>query len=236
MLQKSRGLILKLISFSDKQKIARVFTEDFGARSMLFSSVGKTGKAMLALLQPLQHCELVFFLKPEGMDSLRQASAVYVYQHLTSDPIKRLQAMFMSEVLYRCLHHHGEDPELYHFTLESLHNCDGQAGVNPDEHLFWLLELSRHMGFFPEDNYSPERKFFNPAEGGFVTVSSSRLNVIFSERESFLLHTMLEQEQLPSMSKEERSGLLALLLALFAAHVPGWKELKSPEILAEIIR
>lgn len=236
MLQKSRGIVLKIIPFSDRQKIARIFTEDFGARSMLFGTGGKTGKAMLALLQPLQHCELIFFSKPEGIDALRQASSAHVYTHLTHDPIKRLQAMFMSEVLYRCLHHHGEDSELYLFTLDSLCSFDAGNGVQPDEHIHWLLELSRRMGFYPEDNFDEQRRYFNPSEGVFVSGSQGRLSPVYSEQESRLFHMLLSEGMLPPLNREERSRLLALIIALFAAHVPGWKDLKSPEILAEIIR
>lgn len=235
MLQKSRGIVLKLIPYSDKQKIARIFTEDFGARSMLFSTGGKTGKGMLALLQPLQHGEFVFFSKPEGMDSLRQAASSHIYLNISTNPVKRLQAMFMSEVLYRCLHHHGEDPDLYAFTFEALVAFDKHRALDPDAHLQWLLDLSRPLGFFPEDNYSTERKYFSPAEGCFVSASSGHLNRIFSERESYLLHTLIEQGALPDLNREERNDLLSLLLALYSAHVPGWKELKSPEILAEIM-
>jgi DNA repair protein RecO (recombination protein O) len=235
MLHKNRGIILKLTSFSDKQKIVRVFTEDFGARSMLFHTGGKNGKALLSLMQPMQHCDLLFFSKSEGMDSLRQASPVWVYTNLTRDPIKRLQALFLSEVLYRCLHHHGEDAELYRFTLSSLCALDEGTSSHPDDHLFWLMEFCRRLGFYPENNFDAHNKYFSPQDGCFVSAFPAGKGIPNSEKESYLLHTLITQGSIPSVSREERNNLLTLILSHYAAHVPSWRDLKSPEILSELL-
>jgi DNA repair protein RecO (recombination protein O) len=234
MLQKSRGIVLRLIPYSDRQKIVRVFTEDFGSRSMVFGTGGKTGKAMLSLLQPLQACDLVFFMKPEGLDSLRQTQASFVYQRLFSEPLKRMQAMFMSEVLYRCLHHHGEDPDLFQFVFDSLKAFDEEPQMHADYHLYWLLSLSAKLGFYPENNFSETSCRFNPVEGHFTSALSLQSQQTLPLFESRCMHQLLNHEPLAPMSREQRNAVLEGILALYAAHVPSWQELKSLEVLREI--
>jgi recombinational DNA repair protein (RecF pathway) len=54
-LQKTRGILLRVLPFNDKNRIAKIYTEHFGLRTFIVSaSSSKTSRQKTALLQPLQ--------------------------------------------------------------------------------------------------------------------------------------------------------------------------------------
>jgi DNA repair protein RecO (recombination protein O) len=236
MYRKTRGLVLRVLPFSDKQRILKMFTEELGVQSFLIGS--SKNKHQAVLYQPLQLLNMV--VKP-GADSLgrvKEAQAEYIYKSINLHPLKRLVGMLLSEIYYNVLQHQPEDEELFSTIRSALIDLDNQETLSPDFHLLHLLDLSGQLGFIPENNYSETCCFFD-AENGLFTSSVSNVHGVQTNRHlCYLFHQLLNKHALPdeelNLSRSERKQLLELILKLYHYHTPNFKELKSLEVIYEL--
>lgn len=242
MYEKSNGIVLQLTPFSDSQKVVRIFTRNFGTRAFLVTVHGKSraGRSASALYRPMQELDLVFKkLQPDQLGRIKEVEAAYLFSHLHEEPNKRLIALFLSELLYRVLKNHQEDETLYDFILSGLQSLDKTEEKVADFHLFFMAGLASALGFHPENNFDSQNRFFNPQEGMFVVETHSTPGTVRDELLSEKIHQIFNplpvSDHSLQLSREQRSSLLKVLLEYYRYHVPEFGELKSLEILKDIV-
>ncbi len=114
------------------------------------SSRGRGNRA--ALLQPM------FLIEFEGLESpraemhrFRELRSAMPLRSLPFDIRKSTVALFMAEMLYRLVREVEANSPLFDFVWEAVRELDGldsSAGV-ANFHLWFMVGLSRHLGFFP---------------------------------------------------------------------------------------
>jgi DNA repair protein RecO (recombination protein O) len=240
MIEKSRGIVLHVIDYSEASIIAKVYTETKGLQSFLVNGVRKE-KARYAhnLFQPLSLIEVVaYFKKPGGLHRISDVSASPQLHHLPYDTAKTTMAIFLAEILYRSIKEEETNPELFKFIDHAVQILDLQTETTNLFHLNFMLQLSRYLGFYPSGRYSKETPFFDLQEGTFQETKPMHpyyLNSVLSEKFDMLLAYSLEDSGNIRFSSVERKQLLDALVGYYELHHTQGMRIRSHEILAEVL-
>jgi DNA repair protein RecO (recombination protein O) len=237
-LQKTRGIVLRLLPFNDKNRIVKIYTEHFGLRTFIVSAgMSKSSRQKTALLQSLQPIWLeTSFIETNKLCRLGEISTAgsinYSMQHHT----KRSILLFLNEVLYKCLREEQADEPLFNFIIESINYLDSTEKKCNNYHLVFLVQMCHYLGFMPVSNYSNYHKYFYYREGLFDNFKSD--NIMMDEDQSKLfsqlIHLNFEHMEELELHTNARNKLLENILFYYAQHLPSFKDIKSLEILAEI--
>ena len=238
-LHSTKGIALHHINYSENSIIARIYTEKFGLQSYLVRGVRKSRSATkLNLFRYLTPLDLVVYHKPgRDLQFIREISVAGLIEKIYIDPVKSSVAIFLCEVIGKSVKEQEPDRNLFGFLTEII-GLLANAGRNIAViNLFVLLHLTRDLGFFPSDNYTPERPFFHPEEGEFKDRKPSGFDAPGREAGIFL-HRLINSE-IDSISdlhipQREREELFGTLLALYRYHLPGFREIKSYEVLRAV--
>ena len=237
-LQKTKGIVLRVLPFNDKNRIAKIYTEHFGLRTFIVSaSTSKSSRQKTALLQSLQPIWLeTSFLETNKLCRLGEITSAGSINNSMQHHTKRSILLFLNEVLYRCLREEQADEPLFNFILEGINYLDQTEKKCNNYHLVFLVQMCHYLGFMPVSNYSNYHKYFYYREGLFDNFKSE--NIMMDEEQSKLFAQLLQLNfdsmELLSLHTNARNKLLENILFYYSQHLPSFKDIKSLEILAEV--
>jgi len=236
MLQTTRAIVLKTIRHGDHTVVLKAWTERFGTRSYMVRTGGKRGAATAAL-RPLNRLELVVDEHPErDLHAVRELRVERPYVRLPYDAVRGALALFVQEVLYKTLRSEAPDPGLNSFVEEALETMDTAADVRHYP-LVFLLQLSGHLGFFPEAP-TEDQEHFDLQEGHFINTTRPHGHTLgppLSRGFIALLDIDLDRLSAVDIPGTQRRALLDHLLLYFRLHLEGFGELRSPAVLHEAL-
>ncbi len=236
MLHTTRALVLRAIPHRDRMVVLKAYTEEFGLRSYLVRGNAQRGLPQ-ALLQPLNRIELVVDERAErDLHHVREMRLYRPYLNIHGDAVRGAVLLFLQEVLYRTLREEASDPALYAFLDSALGRLDETADVRHFP-LVFLLRYATMLGFAPE---APEAAapYFDLQEGRFVHELPLHAHAIgppLTAVLAALLPLDLETTADVTVPWAQRRELLDLLLRYLRLHVPGAPELRSPEVLHQLL-
>lgn len=240
MLHKTRGIVLKTTNYSESSVIVQVFTEKFGLQSYLLNGVKKPkAKIKLNMLQPLHLLDMIVYHKPNG--SLQRVSELRnqpVFQTIPYHLIKRSVALFINEVLYKSLKLHYEDESLFNYIYNSVELLDKMDEGLANFHLYFLLRLTKYLGFYPDNSLQSQADFFDLKEGVYTFYQPVHQFVIDEHliRDfSKLINSTFENLPQLVIAAHNRKMLLGKILDYYKLHIEGFGEVKSHLILEEVL-
>ena len=219
MLHKTKGIVFRYTRYGEASIIVNIFTELFGLQSYIVNGVrSKSPKSKMALYQPLMLLDLVVYHKENaGIMRIKEVKCLYPYQSLFSDVHKSAIAMFINEVMNKSVKEESHAKELSDFLIASLMKLDQQPRIE-NFHLTFLIQLSRYLGFGPQN--------INEVLGGRMV----------SAEEEIILQKLLESDiPNPTMSYESRKELLEALLRFYSQHIENFGEMKSVQVLHDVL-
>ena len=238
---KIRGFVLQNIRYGETSLVVRMYTLNNGLQSYMVKGVrGKASSNRAALFQPMTFLSFVQYGKPSanGLLFLKDVELDYVYQSIPFVMNKSAILIYLSELLSRTLTQQERNDGLYGFVSQSVHWLDLVESGYANFPLFFTLELSRFLGFYPQANYHT-RAYFDMMEGCFVG-SKPVHPYCFEQAESAVLSRLLNCgiDSLPSMvmTGVQRNVLLDGVLTFMRLHAPVLKGLQSHEVLKEVLR
>lgn len=237
MLHTTRAIVLRTIRHGDRSVVLKAYTEAFGLRSYAVRAGGKGG-IREALLRPLERLELVVTEMPErDLQQVREARSDRPYVQLPEDPMRAAFALFVQEVLYRTLCEEAADPAAFAFLQMALEALDHWPDLADLPNLL-LAHWARYLGFFPEPPAAGEDRF-DLREGHFFNGAPPHelcLDPGLSAELAALLEHPLQQGPLHGRPMPHRRAVLDALLLYYRLHLPGFGELRSPEVLRAVLR
>jgi DNA repair protein RecO (recombination protein O) len=240
MLYKTRGIVLKTTDYAESSVVVQIFTEKFGLQSYLINGVKKPkAKIKLNMLQPLHLLELVVYHKPNGtLQRISELRNQPVLQSLPYDVIKSSLAMFINEILYKSLRMHYEDELLFQYLFNAVQLLDRSEKGLANFHLYFLLQLTKYLGFYPDRTLEQKATFFDLKEGVYCMHQPLHLFIIdetlIVDFKQLFASTFegLGELSLPSV---KRKVLLAKILDYYRLHIESFGEVKSHAILEEVL-
>lgn len=233
-----KALILQRVKHADSKFILHLFTREHGmlSASVRVSTKGKSGIRSSAIL-PLNFAEVELLLRQNR--EVHVLTELSVYQSSTNysaDMLSLSLAQFMQEVLVKALREQQGSAALFDFLegcFDLLQNAEPKSS---NLLLFFLAELGQYLGFEPQNNYNENHCYFDTREGQFAPVALV-WPLGLNKEESKLFSDFLKSDKLHyETTAFNRRFLLDVYLNYFAFHLPAFGQLKSPEVLREILR
>jgi DNA repair protein RecO (recombination protein O) len=238
MLHTTRGIVLHNIRYADQKIISKIYTREFGLISASIN-VGNTPKAKIkaGVIQPLTQIEFVLSLKENrDIQQLSDIKCLFVYTGLQSNFNKLCIAQFLNEVLYKCLKEQSPNEDLFNLICDTYQWLDHSTEGYIDAHIYFLFELTKHLGFYPVNNRSAELCYFDTLEGKF-SVSTKSFPLGFDHWQSVLFSTLFSHSvsNQIKITRTERVALLDCLLHYYKMQIPGLTEFRSYGVLQEML-
>lgn len=221
-----------------------MFTETLGLQSYIVNGVRTTpkkGAPKASLFQPAAILDLVAYSNEfKNLQRLKEFRWAYLYQHILSDVRKNAVAMFMIELLGKCLKQPEANAELFYFTEDALHHLDAaNETVTANFPLFFALHLAVFFGFRISDEYSDMHQYIDLMEGSFVADQPQHAQYL-QDREaaavSYVLKIMQPEELTGlSLNQETRRRIIHALESYYALHVPDFGTLRTLPVLRELM-
>ena len=236
MLVTTKAIVLSSVKYSDADLIVKCYTQE-GLKSYMLKSILKSKKGTLkaAYFQPLTQLELVAKHNNKGnLNFIKEVKISYPYNSIAFDIVKQSIVLFLSEVLSKSIHEEEVNIQLFEYIETALIWLDTHDEV-ANFHLLFLLNLTKHLGFYPE-NETVNSLFFDLKEGRF-TNSIPRNNVVTGENLIYLKALLgINFEGLDTLKFNGlvRHSILDVLIQYFELHLPGFKTPKSLAILKTV--
>lgn len=241
MIQKTRGLVIHTIKYTDNSVISHIYTEDFGRQVFLIKGArGKRSSAKINLLQHLSILEMEAYIKQNrDMQSIKEIRLHEPFCSIPYDPSKNAIGLFVSEILYKTLQEQESNPPLFEYLINSIKMLDLAGKGFANFHLLFLIGFSKYLGFYPRNNYSSPKEYFDIVNARFTGREPLSPHYI-SPPASHHLHTLMECtfEEMDSirLTGAMRNILLEGILDYYRYHVAGMGQVKSFPVLREIFR
>ena len=233
----TKAIVLSSIKYGESSLIVKAYTEKEGLQSYLLKGVlsSRKSKIKAAYFQPLTQLEIVASHKAKGsLEHIREVQVSYHYQSIYSDMAKNAIAIFLAEVLLKSIGEGEDDSGLFEFLEASFQWLDTHDQIS-NFHLYFMIRLSKFLGFFPDISYS-DAIYFDLQAGQFV--DKPGLNPTLQGTILFhfkrLLGTKFDAIHKVKMAKTERQDLLQNLVMYFELHLHGFQKPRSLAILNEV--
>ncbi len=227
MLEKTQGIVINYVRLRETSIVINIYTEAFGMRSYIENGIRSAkSKNKIALFQPLTILDLVVFEKnSKGLKRIAEVKCNFPFHSLPYDISKSSIALFLAEVLKKCLKEETPNPILFSFLSHSLTYLDESKTDFGNFHLIFLIKLASYLGFSPDtadqvliEFQSVNHRPFNP-----------ELIQIFNELLKVNYETSIR------ISRMQRADLLDILLSFYKIHIDGFGETKSHIVLKEVL-
>lgn len=242
MIYLTKGIVLRYIKYGETSVIASVYTETFGIQSYLVNGVrtqGKTSKA--SFFQPSSILELqVYHNELKNLQRIKELKWGVLYKNILSDVTKNAVALYMVELLYKCLKQPECNSDLFNFCEDAFTTLDkSNEEITANFPLYFSLQLPQFFGFQLHDNYSDEKQFFNPHEGNFSSEELASTEH-FDKETSFYISQLckaLHPNELNQikMNRNSRKLLLKNIESYYAWHIADFGTMKTLTVLHEVI-
>ncbi len=237
---KARGIVLNTLKYGESSMVAHLLTDVGGRRGYMVQGLGKGrgakgGKG--ALFQPMFLLDFVGLESNKTeLDRLKEVTLAVPLQSIPFDVRKSTVALFMAELLYKLIREVEPNSPLFDFVYNSVVALDSlQEGVY-NFHLWFMVQLSRHLGFYPADEWSEGAVF--DIEGGCFSRILPRSGLYINVENSRLLHELMEAtpDELGDigLSRLQRKEFIGSLLAYFGYHLDTIHNIASLRILSEV--
>lgn len=239
MLEVTKGIVLHHINYSETSIIVKVYTENFGLKSYLIKGIkGQRSKYKKNLIQPLSVIEVVSYPNQKGeINLLKEISLDYHTRSLYFDIKKTAVVFFMDELLYKSIKEYESNQQLFDFIRNSLIHLDNLTENISLFNLFFSVQLTKYLGFYPELNYSEKDNFFDLVEGIYKPVIPD--HSLYLEPElSYLFYQLsysdIDNYNLLTIDYKKRNLLLNKICEYYSIHVSGFKNIKTIDIFGKI--
>ncbi len=240
MLFKTSGILLHSVKYSDTSLIVKIFSSDFGLKSYIVNaSRNKKSKIKASLFQPLALVEIIVSNTEKAkLERISEINIITPYTNIPYNIIKSTITLFLNEILYRAIKEQQNDINLFEFIKNSLLLLDLKQENCSNFHVFFMIQLSRYLGFFPEGSYSISSSIFDLQEGRFINHIPNHpfyLNEMLSNLFYQFITSEYNSIHKLKLDKMQRKALLKALIKFYQLHIASFGEIKSFEILEEII-
>jgi DNA repair protein RecO (recombination protein O) len=242
MTHKTKGIVLRNIHYGETSLVVTIFTELFGLQTYMVNGV-RTAKKSSAKANHFQPGAILFLVvyhnDQQSMQRIKEFTWDFLYQHVLSDVIKNSIALYMVELLHKCLKQPEPNAPLFYFFEDMLLQLDSaEKTVAANYSLFFSLQLPYFFGFRMNDDYEGEQNILDLEEGNFVMTQPEHPHFMEGEQAQItaqLLKVMQPQElDQFKLNHDTRRKLLLHYQDYYALHIPDFGVMKTLTVLQEV--
>ena len=236
MLLTTNAIVLSKLKYRDNDLIVKCYTQKEGIVSYLLKGVLKSKKgSKVAYYQLLTQLQLeTDFKSSRSLQYIKEVKIEYLYSSLHTNVLKSAIVMFLAEVLSSSLQEEEQNDTLFNYLEATLQWLDVHDKFS-NFHLLFLLNLTKHLGFYP-DVSKIEASYFNLEAGKFqdqkqgkYSISNENLTLLKQ-----LLGTTFDALETVKINAKQRQSFLSLILVYFELHLGNFKKPKSLQIFNDV--
>ena len=242
MIYSTKGIVLRTIKYGETSVIASIFTELFGIQSYMVNGARTSGKTSKAhFFQPSSILDMeVYHNELKNLQRIKDLKWSILYKNILSDVTKNAVALYMVELLQKCLKQPENNEDLFQFCEDAFLQLDiVDNEITANFPIYFSLQIAQILGFRLLDNYSDEKNILNLYEGKFSNenaASSDQLSIEISYYFSQLLKAIHPRDLREiKMNRNTRSTILKNMESYYAWHIPEFGSMKTLGVLAEIL-
>ena len=236
----SRGFVVKSIKNGETSMIVSCYLEDIGLKNFIVKGIYGTKKPKFskAYFFPLNFISINYNLsKNERLGYIKEVKPINFYKSLHSSIEKSTVIIFLSEILNSVFKEEGDkNQNLFNFLYKSLNWFDSQESCN-NFHLKFLIELTKHIGFYPNINNEND-EFFNIKSGSSSIIKPLSKFIDLDDYKLFkhILGMKFEDLNYMRINKDSRIRLLNHIIDYYSIHLQMFKSPKSIDVFSEIFK
>ena len=236
MLLPTKAIVLHKTNYSESSIVVQVFTLEYGKVGLLVQGVKKRkSRTKAALFEPLSLIEIVGnFTDTEKLVRPREVKLHTPFISIQTEMSKRMLAIFISEMLYKCIKLPHPDLEMFNYVENALVYLENSRENNANFHISFLLELSKHLGFHPQKS---DGVYFDMLEGNFTNSIPQSNSYLQGEEKDLFLHALginIDKSATMNFTSSQRKSVLASVIKYYQTHISGLGEIKSHVVLESI--
>lgn len=245
MIHATKGLVLRAIKYSETSLIVTILTEKFGLLTYMANGVrsSKKGSNKAALFQPGALLQMeVYHQELKSIQRFKEAGWLNVYQNIFTDVIRHSVAVYLMELLHRALKQPESNPDLFGFCEEILLELDktDHPSIVSNIPLFFTLHLPYFFGWRIEPSKLSPPFFLHLTDGVFSKNPPTDELHFLSAEDSLITSELLKVMQLHELTEfklqsSTRHRLLQQYLLYYQAHFPEFGQLKSLDVLHQVL-
>ncbi len=243
-IHKTNGIVLRCIKYGDTSIIASVYTELFGLQNYIIKGVRKTTKKgfsnanyfMSGALLDMQ----VYHNEQKQLQFIKEYRWLYLYKNIFFDVVKNAVAMFAVELIQHSIKQPESNSDLYYFFEDSFKQLDeASPTVTANFPLYFSVKMGNALGFGIQKNYDEMHTILDLQEG-FFTNSLPHHQYFLETPFSLFTAQILDCDNINELqnlqlNKKTRRLLIDYFNQYFALHISNFIELKTVEVLKEVL-
>ncbi len=247
MTTKTQGIVLRNIKFGETSLIVTILSFVYGIQSYMVNGVRSAGKKgnKAVLYQPASLLDMhVYHNDKKNLQRIKEAEWSFVYKNIFSNVIKNCIALYMMELLYNLLKQPEQNADLYYFIEDALQHLDTASNAEAANFpLFFALQLPQFFGFSISEalpSVVQTNSFFLDLQEGTFTKSEPAHGNFFSTTNALHIAELLQIRQPAELTqvklnRQTRQELLSGLMFFYNYHVPDFKQLKTLEVMTNVL-
>lgn len=243
MIHKTKGIVLRTIKYGETSVVVNIFTELFGIQSYLVNGIRTTGRssAKAHFFQPTSILEMqVYHNELKNLQRIKEFKWNYLYKNILSDVTKNAVALYMTELLHKCLKQPENNADLFQFCEDAFMQLDvADETVTANFPLFFCLQLTQFFGLRLADDYSEHNSILDLQEGRFIKITPHHPHFLEGDY-SFYISQILKAQHPQELTeirlnKFIRKNILFALQNFYCMHIQDFGVMKTLPILHEVL-
>lgn len=245
MIYSSRGIVLKVVKYSETTIFATIYTLEFGLQQYKIPGIRITSKKGLqnaVYFQPAAILQFeIYHNQLKQLQYIKNYSWYYLYQYTFFNVIKNAICNYLVEIILHTIHQPEANKLLYEF-LESMFMLIDKSNESelPNIPIFFLTRYAYYLGIEIQPNESEiNTPYLNLQQGHFI---AENLNSPYclNEHHSKLINTFILLKN-PSelikikLNRNNRAELLKIWQLHYSLHGKDINQLKTLPILQQIL-
>lgn len=235
MLCKTEGIVLRTFKHDEANLIARVYTQTHGAQSFLLKGFRSArGSRKFSYFQPLSIVELAYLRREQrDLHKLDECRPAVMLHEIQTQPIKLSLGLTMAEIFYDCVREEEPNEELYFFLRENITQLDISEKNHIQLFIWFMLHLTRFLGFFPTDASNGSRYAQFDFRVGRFTATEQLSDIAGVQLRQFLYADSTSCKGIQFDAQDKRM-LLNTLFEYYRQHISGFKHPQTIRVFAEV--
>lgn len=244
MIHKTKGIVLKSVKFGETSLVVTMLTELLGLQTYLVNGVrqiSKKGSTKAGMFQPAAILDIVAYQNDfKNLQRLKEYKWSFLYNHIFSDVKKNAVALFMVELLTKCLKQPEANAELFYFFEDTLHHLDEASDtVTANFPIFFALHLAVFFGFRISDEFSESNQFLDLHEGTYVKDQPVHSHYLQDKEANAVAHILkiMQPDELQEvhLNQETRRVIINSLQTFYSFHIADFGSLRTLPVLRELM-
>lgn len=233
-----QAIVLQTVKYGETSRVLKCYTDLFGLQSYMVNGVnGKKAVVKPGMMLPLTNLTLIATQKGRGtLERIKEARVSVTHEQLYTDPVRNALALFVAEVLTKCLKTEQGDRDKFDFVSAFCRYLDMSPVIPAHVPQFFLVELSRHLGFYPQAPMHNQAVYFDSMEGCFCSQKPLHPYYFDVESSAALHHLLQKWDDVENLKipRNVRKLLMRDLLIFYRTHVTDFGQIKSIEVFEEV--